>query len=75
MLPAGLPPVLDLLAELLTAATYPTDRVEAERSRVAERIAIARSQPGVIARTALAARRYGNHPYAAQLPAPSWSSG
>jgi predicted Zn-dependent peptidase len=39
-----------------------------ERDRVAERIAIARSQPGVIARTALAARRYGDHPYAVQLP-------
>ena len=48
--------------------TYPDDRVEGERDRVAERIAIARSQPGVIARTALAARRYGDHPYAIQLP-------
>jgi predicted Zn-dependent peptidase len=37
---------------------------------VAERISIARSQPGVIARTALAARRYGAHPYAMQLPSP-----
>ena len=68
LLPRGLPPVLDLLAELLTSAAYPTVRVEAERARVAERIAIARSQPGVIARTALAARRYGSHPYALQLP-------
>ena len=57
-----------LLAELLTDATYPDDRVEGERDRVAERIAIARSQPGVIARTALAERRYGEHPYAIQLP-------
>jgi zinc protease len=68
MLPHGLAPVLGLLAELLTGATYPDDRVEGERDRVAERIAIARSQPGVIARTALAARRYGDHPYAIQLP-------
>jgi zinc protease len=68
LLPGGLTPVLELLAELLTDAAYPADRVEAERDRVAERIAIARSQPGVIARTALAARRYGSHPYAAQLP-------
>jgi predicted Zn-dependent peptidase len=68
LLPGGLTPVLDLLAELLTEASYPADRVEAERDRVAERIAIARSQPGVLARTALAARRYGSHPYAAQLP-------
>jgi zinc protease len=70
LLPGGLEPVLGLLAELLTGATYPDDRVEGERERVAERIAIARSQPGVIARTALAARRHGDHPYAVQLPDP-----
>ncbi|MGY1769614.1 M16 family metallopeptidase [Blastococcus sp. SYSU D00813] len=70
LLAEGLTPVLDVLAELLTAATYPNAQVEAERARVAERIAIARSQPGVIARTALAERRYGAHPYALQLPAP-----
>ena len=74
LLPDGLAPVLGVLAELLTAATYPDDRVEGERDRVAERIAIARSQPGVIARTALAARRYGDHPYAiAAARPPSWS--
>ncbi|HEX2073798.1 MAG TPA: pitrilysin family protein [Geodermatophilus sp.] len=70
LLAEGLAPVLGVLAELLTSATYPADRVDAERARVAERIAIARSQPGVIARTALAARRYGSHPYAIQLPSP-----
>jgi zinc protease len=68
LLPAGLGPVLGVLGELLTAATYPDDQVEGERDRVAERIAIARSQPGVIARAALAARRYGDHPYAITLP-------
>jgi zinc protease len=68
LLTSGLEPVLGLLAELLTGATYPDDGVEGERDRVAERIAIARSQPGVIARTALAARRYGEHPYAIELP-------
>ncbi|WP_448627090.1 M16 family metallopeptidase [Geodermatophilus sp. URMC 64] len=70
LLPDGLAPVLGVLAELLTSASYPADRVEGERERVAERISIALSQPGVIARTALAARRYGSHPYALQLPAP-----
>ena len=68
LLPAGLPAVLGVLAELLTAATYPASQVEGERARLAERIAIARSQPGVVARTALAARRYGVHPYGVQLP-------
>jgi predicted Zn-dependent peptidase len=70
LLPDGLAPVLGVLAEILTGATYPDDRVEGERDRVAERIAIALSQPSVIARTALAARRYGNHPYAITLPDP-----
>ena len=60
LLPDGLGPVLGVLAELLTGATYPDDKVEGERDRVAERIAIALSQPGVIARSALAARRYVN---------------
>jgi zinc protease len=70
LLPDGLAPVLGVLAELLTGATYPDDRVEGERDRVAERIRIALSQPGVIARSALAARRYGDHPYAITLPEP-----
>jgi zinc protease len=68
LLPEGLAPVLGVLAELLTAPTYPAGQVDAERSRVGERLLIARSQPGVIARSALAARRYGTHPYAQQLP-------
>jgi zinc protease len=68
LLPDGLSPVLELLAELLTEPTYPDDPVEGERERVLERVTIARSQPAVIARTALAARRYGDHPYALTLP-------
>jgi predicted Zn-dependent peptidase len=68
LLPDGLGPVLDLVAELLTAATYPDDPVEGERQRVVERVTIARSQPSVIARAALATRRYGAHPYALTLP-------
>ncbi|SOD93546.1 M16 family metallopeptidase [Blastococcus haudaquaticus] len=71
LLPGGLAPVLGILAELLTSATYPDDEVEGERDRVAERIGIALSQPGVIARGALAARRYGDHPYAITLPDPA----
>jgi predicted Zn-dependent peptidase len=68
LLPAGLGPVLDLVAELLTTATYPDDQVEGERDRVVERVTIARSQPSVIARAALATRRFGAHPYALTLP-------
>jgi zinc protease len=70
LLPEGLGAVLELMAELLTEATYPDDEVVGERDRVAERVSIARSQPAVIARAALSARRYGNHPYAVTLPPP-----
>jgi len=68
LLPDGLGPVVGVLAELLTEAGYPADQVDGERDRLAERLAIARSQPGTIARMALAARRFGAHPYAIQLP-------
>lgn len=68
LLPAGLGPVLGVLAELLSRPAYAPAEVTAERDRVGERLRIARSQPGVVARTALAARRYGAHPYAQQLP-------
>jgi predicted Zn-dependent peptidase len=69
LLPAGLGPVLGVLAELLTDPAYAAGEVTAERDRVGERLRIARSQPGVVARTALAARRYEGHAYAQQLPA------
>jgi zinc protease len=75
MLPTGLGPVLGVLAELLTAATYPGDQVQAERARVVERIEIALSQPRTIAGTALATRRYGAHPYGQQLPSASLVAG
>ena len=69
LLPTGLGPVLGVLAELLLSPAYASGEVAAERDRVGERLRIARSQPGVVARTALAARRFGAHPYAQQLPA------
>lgn len=71
LLPGGLRPVLGVLAELLGSATYPADGVEGERARLAERITIALSQPSVIARSALGARRYAGHPYAISLPDPA----
>ncbi|MGY1755006.1 M16 family metallopeptidase [Blastococcus sp. SYSU D01042] len=75
LLPGGLRPVLDVLAELLTSPTYPADGVEGERDRLAERITIARSQPAVLARAALNARRYAGHPYAISLPDPAQVAG
>jgi zinc protease len=64
----GLDRILELLAEVLTGATYPTDEVASERDRLIDGIQVAQSQPAHLARTALLKRMYGRHPYAVQTP-------
>jgi len=64
----GLSRLLELLADVLTGATYPAQEVSVERDRLAQRLSIARSQPSVLAREALARRLFGEHPYAHELP-------
>ncbi|MFE9954342.1 M16 family metallopeptidase [Micromonospora sp. NPDC005299] len=66
----GLDRMLELLADVLTGATYPADWVETERERLVDRIQVAQSQPAHLARTALLKRIYGRHPYAVQTPEP-----
>ncbi|MET8910772.1 pitrilysin family protein [Micromonospora sp. NPDC004551] len=66
----GLDRMLELLADVLTGATYPADWVETERDRLVDRIQVAQSQPAHLARTALLKRIYGRHPYAIQTPEP-----
>jgi zinc protease len=68
VLASGLGGLLDLLAELLTSASYPKREVEGERDRLVQELAIHRSSAGVIAREALMARMYDGHPYALDLP-------
>ena len=68
VLSGGLPGLLDLLAEVLTEASYPKHEVEGERDRLVQELAIHRSSAGVIAREALMARMYAGHPYALDLP-------
>jgi zinc protease len=70
VLAANLPPLLGILAEALTAASYPSAEVDTERERLVERLTIARSRAGVVAGEALARRMYGQHPYALDLPQP-----
>lgn len=65
-----LPTLLDVLADVLTEATYPDHEVNREAGRIVERLAVARTQPGVIAREALQRRRYGDHPYTREVPQP-----
>jgi predicted Zn-dependent peptidase len=69
-LSTGLPRLLEVLAGVLTGATYPSGEVTAERDRLADRIEMAASQPAHAARKALLRRLYGTHPYAVQTPEP-----
>lgn len=67
----GLDGILEILAEVLTDAAYPSGEVATERERLADRIQLARSQPSHLARVALLKRIYGDHPYAVQTPEPA----
>jgi predicted Zn-dependent peptidase len=67
-LASGFDTLLDVLADALTGASYPDGEVEGERARLVERIAVARSQPSVIAREALQRHRYGDHPFTRETP-------
>ena len=60
--PSGLPRLLEILADVLTDATYPADEVATERERLADRIQMARSQPAHLVRVALLKRVYGTPP-------------
>lgn len=67
-LASGFDTLLDVLADALTGAAYRDEEVEGERARLVERIAVARSQPSVIAREALQRHRYGDHPFTRETP-------
>ncbi|MDQ3733867.1 MAG: insulinase family protein, partial [Actinomycetota bacterium] len=71
VLRTGLSTVLELLAEILTSASYPTAEVTAERDRLGQRISMALTQPSVVARMARSRRLFGDHPYAQVLPDPA----
>lgn len=64
----GLPGLLELLGEVVTAASYPKREVAGERDRLVQELAIYRSQAAVVAREALLQRLYGDHPYGRDLP-------
>jgi predicted Zn-dependent peptidase len=67
-LASGLPTILEVLADVLTAATHPDAEVLRERTRLVERITVARAQPRTIAREALQRKRFGRHPLAREMP-------
>jgi zinc protease len=63
--------LLEVLAEVLTTATYPDGEVRADRDRAADEMVIAMSQPEVVVQQALRRRMFGGHPYATPLPTPT----
>ncbi len=70
VLKSGLADLICLLTEVLTEAAYPAREVALERDRMVQNLAVARSQPAVLAREALRRQLYGNHPYGREIPEP-----
>ena len=68
VLSTGLPVLLDVLADSLTEPAFNRHDVFGERSRLAEHLAIAASQPSVVARRYLQATRFGTHPVTREMP-------
>jgi zinc protease len=64
------PALMRLIAHVLTAANYPSAEVASDAQRMADEVAMAATQPGVIAGSHLDALLYPGHPYAAGLPTP-----
>jgi predicted Zn-dependent peptidase len=67
-LASGLPTLLDVLADVLTSASYVDNEVGRESARLVERLAVSRTQPRVIAREALLKHCYGDHPVTREMP-------
>jgi predicted Zn-dependent peptidase len=74
-LATNLVPLLGIIAEVLSGASYPDDEFAGERDRVVEDTTIARSQPAMIAREALLRRMFDDHPYASSIPDPAHVAG
>ncbi|SDO21315.1 Predicted Zn-dependent peptidase [Nakamurella panacisegetis] len=71
VLSTGLPVLLDVLAESLVEPAFRRHDVLGERDRLVEHLAIAASQPSVVARAHLQTRRFGNHPATREMPDPA----
>ena len=70
VLATGLRGLLEIVAGVLTEASYPTGEVTTERDRLVERLGMARARAAVIAGEALAERMWDDHPYAHDLARP-----
>ena len=67
-LAAGSDVLLDVVADVVTAASYRTADVARERDRLVEHLTISAAQPAVIAREHLQYKRFGHHPAALETP-------
>ena len=75
VLSTGLPVLLDVLADSLGQPAFRRHDVLGERDRLVEHLAIAASQPSVVARQHLQARRFGDHPATREMPEPATLAG
>jgi predicted Zn-dependent peptidase len=62
--------MLEIVADVLSAASYPSSEVAADRGRMAEEVLIDLSRPELLAEQELRRRLYPGHPYASGLPSP-----
>lgn len=63
-------PFLELVADVLSDASYDDEEVAVAQGRSAQEATIVRSQPTVMAADALVGRLYGKHPYGRGVPPP-----
>ncbi len=68
VLASGLPILLDVLADTLTAAAYRPSDITGERARLVEHLMISAAQPASMAHRMLQERRFGEHPAAWDIP-------
>jgi predicted Zn-dependent peptidase len=62
--------MLEIVAEVLGEASYPSAEVRADADRMAEQVLMALSQPDVLADQELRKRLHPGHPYSSPLPRP-----
>jgi zinc protease len=70
-LAADAPLAFGLVADMAARATLPAEELEIIRASTLSNLQVAQSQPGFLAQKFLAARLYGDHPYARILSAES----
>lgn len=68
VLSTNLDAFLELVLDVMTSATFPSDEVAVERGRVVQELEMSRSQPQVLAAEALRMRLYGRHRYGTLMP-------